>query len=246
MLANRIVRLFGVLCALVALAALASSSAEARPAYAKKEGKMCIYCHVQPGGDRNFRGLYYHAHAKSFVDFDNVYEAKAAGVKPNSMGPDAVPTVAGYPSVKAPAALDFTMKDIDGKPVKLARYKGDVIMVINVRPECGNTPQYDGLEKIYEKYKDQGFTILAFPANDFGKQEPGDEEDHQGVLRGDLPREVPALLQDRRQGRGEGAALQIPHVPGHQRQIRRRDRLELRQVPHQPQGRGDRPLQGRR
>ncbi|HLJ55418.1 MAG TPA: glutathione peroxidase [Chthonomonadaceae bacterium] len=176
MLVNRIARLAGVLSALVALVAFASPSAQARRAYALKEMKACVYCHVVPGGDRNFRGIYYATHMKSFADFDNVYEAKAAGVKPEAMGPDAVPTVAGYPRVKTPAVLDFTMKDIDGNPVKLARYAGNVIMIINVASKCGNTPQYEGLEKIYEKYKGQGFTILAFPANDFGKQEPGDEK----------------------------------------------------------------------
>ena len=176
MLANRIIRLFAALSALVLLVALTSTSAQARKAYAMKEGKTCIYCHVQPGGDRNFRGIYYGTHGKSFADFDNVYEAKAAGVSADAMGPDAVPTVATYPRVKVPAALDFTVKDIDGKPVKLARYAGNVIMVINVASKCGNTPQYAGLEKIYEKYKAKGFTILAFPANDFGKQEPGDEK----------------------------------------------------------------------
>lgn len=173
MLANRIVCLSA---SLVALISFVASSAGARPAYAKKEDKKCIYCHVQPGGDRNFRGLYYFTHGKSFADFDNVYEAKAAGVPADSMGPDAVPTNAAYPKVKAPAALDFVMKDIDGKPVKLARYAGDVILVMNVASKCGNTPQYAGMEKIYEKYKEKGFTILAFPANDFGKQEPGDEK----------------------------------------------------------------------
>src|SRR4051794_4505845 len=176
MLNIRTIRLFAAVCGLAAAAVVASSTAEARPAYAKKEGKSCIYCHVQPGGDRNFRGIYYGTHQKSFADFDNIYEAKAAGVGPDTMGPDAVPTVATYPRVKAPAALDFTLKDIDGKPVKLARYTGNVIMVINVASKCGNTPQYAGLEKIYEKYKAKGFTILAFPANDFGAQEPGDEK----------------------------------------------------------------------
>jgi glutathione peroxidase len=176
MLVHRTVRLLSIVPALAALGALVPSPAQARPAYAKKEGQKCIYCHVQPGGDRNFRGIYYATHAKSFAEFDNVYEAKAAGVSADAMGPDAVPAVASYPRVKAPAALDFVVKDIDGKPVKLARYAGDVIMVINVASKCGNTPQYEGLEKIYEKYKGQGFTILAFPANDFGKQEPGDEK----------------------------------------------------------------------
>lgn len=173
---NRIARAATLFSVLFAGVALASSTAHARPAYAQKEKKMCVYCHVQPGGARNFRGLYYAKHEKSFTDFDNEYESKAAGVKPDSMGPDAVPTVAGYPSVKVPAALNFTLKDIDGKPVKLARYAGDVILMVNVASKCGNTPQYEGLEKIYEKYKDKGFTILAFPANDFGKQEPGDEK----------------------------------------------------------------------
>ena len=84
MLANRIVRLFVIIPALVGLA---YTSAEARPAYAKKESKTCIYCHVQPGGDRNFRGIYYATHAKSFIDFDNVYEAKAAGVSADAMCP---------------------------------------------------------------------------------------------------------------------------------------------------------------
>lgn len=176
MLENSVVRLVAGLFMLVALMALTSTSAQARKAYAMKEGKACTYCHVQPGGDRNFRGIYYATHAKSFAEFDNAYESKAAGVSPDAMGPDAVPTVATYPRVKVPAALDFVVKDIDGKPVKLARYAGDVILMVNVASKCGNTPQYEGLQKIYDKYKAKGFTILAFPANDFGKQEPGDEK----------------------------------------------------------------------
>ena len=152
---------------------LASGAAQAKPEYAAKEGVTCDYCHVVAGGDRNFRGLYYGTHDHSFASFDEVYEAKAAGVKIKSMGPAAKAMVDSYPDVKAPAALDFTMKDIDGKNVKLARYTGNVIMMVNVASLCGNTPQYASLEKLYEKYKAKGFTILAFPANDFGKQEPG-------------------------------------------------------------------------
>jgi glutathione peroxidase len=164
--------------ALLALALIAGGRATAYPAFAMKEKKECVYCHVKPGGDRNFRGLYYKAHDNSFSDFDNVYEAKLAGVDPASKGPDAVPKVAGYPDVdvKVPAALNFTEKDIDGNTVKLARYQGDVIMVVNVASKCGNTPQYADLQKMYDKYKKQGFVILGFPANDFGKQEPGDNK----------------------------------------------------------------------
>jgi glutathione peroxidase len=74
------------------------------------------------------------------------------------------------------SVYDFTMKDIDGKPVSLSQYKGKVLMIVNVASKCGNTPQYANMEKIYEKYKGQGFEILAFPANEFNKQEPGSNE----------------------------------------------------------------------
>jgi glutathione peroxidase len=163
--------------ALTALAMLTCATAQARPEYAAKESVDCLYCHEQPGQARNFRGLYYAAHSHSFAAFDNTYEAKAAGVKPDSKGEEGRPTVSGYPNVKVAPVLDFTMKDIDGKPVKLARYQGDVILLINVASLCGNTPQYTDLEKIYEKYKEKGFTILAFPANDFLKQEPGSNKE---------------------------------------------------------------------
>jgi glutathione peroxidase len=164
---------------LLALALIiVGARATAYPAFAQKEKKECVYCHVKPGGARNFRGLYYKAHDNSFKDFDNVYEAKLAGVSADTKGPDAVPTVAGYPDVdvKVPAALNFTMKDIDGNTVKLARYTGQVIMIVNVASKCGNTPQYADLEKMYDKYKKQGFVILGFPANDFLQQEPGDNK----------------------------------------------------------------------
>lgn len=73
--------------------------------------------------------------------------------------------------------LDYTLNSIDGKPAPLAQYKGKVVMIVNVASFCGFTPQYEGLEKIYEKYKDQGFVILGFPANNFGAQEPGTNEE---------------------------------------------------------------------
>ena len=73
--------------------------------------------------------------------------------------------------------LEYTLNSIDGKPAPLAQYKGKVVMIVNVASFCGFTPQYEGLEKIYEKYKDQGFVILGFPANNFGAQEPGTNEE---------------------------------------------------------------------
>jgi glutathione peroxidase len=73
--------------------------------------------------------------------------------------------------------LDFTLNSIDGKPAPLAQYQGKVVLIVNVASRCGFTPQYEGLEKVYEKYKDKGFVILGFPANNFGGQEPGTNEE---------------------------------------------------------------------
>ena len=73
----------------------------------------------------------------------------------------------------ASSIYDFTLNSIDGKPAPLAAYKGKVLLVVNVASRCGFTPQYTALEATYEKYKDQGFVILGFPANNFGGQEPG-------------------------------------------------------------------------
>lgn len=72
---------------------------------------------------------------------------------------------------------DFTMKDIDGKETNLAQYRGKVLLLVNVASRCGYTPQYEGLEKVYLKYKDRGLVILGFPANNFMGQEPGTNEE---------------------------------------------------------------------
>jgi glutathione peroxidase len=74
---------------------------------------------------------------------------------------------------KVGSVLDHKMKDIDGKEVDLSQYKGKVVMIVNVASKCGLTPQYAGLEKVYEQYKDKGFVIIGVPANEFRGQEPG-------------------------------------------------------------------------
>ena len=68
---------------------------------------------------------------------------------------------------------DIPVKKINGTDASLAEFKGDVVLVVNVASKCGLTPQYEGLEKLYEQYKGQGLVIAGFPANDFKSQEPG-------------------------------------------------------------------------
>jgi glutathione peroxidase len=83
----------------------------------------------------------------------------------------------------AKTMYDFTLKDSKGRDVKLDEFRGRVVMLVNVASKCGYTPQYEGLQKIYERYREQGFTILGFPANNFGAQEPGTNEEIQEFCR---------------------------------------------------------------
>ena len=71
--------------------------------------------------------------------------------------------------------FDIEVKDIKGRTKNLSEYKGQTLLIVNTASECGYTPQYKGLEAIYEKYKNRGFVVLGFPSNDFGGQEPGTE-----------------------------------------------------------------------
>src|SRR6202040_467665 len=73
--------------------------------------------------------------------------------------------------------FDYTLNTIDGQPAPLSAYKGKVVMLVNVASRCGFTPQYTALESTYEKYKDRGLVIVGIPANNFGAQEPGSNEE---------------------------------------------------------------------
>ncbi|MFZ5617039.1 MAG: glutathione peroxidase [Pseudomonadota bacterium] len=74
---------------------------------------------------------------------------------------------------------DFSAKRLGGGEEKLSAYKGKTLLIVNVASKCGFTPQYEGLQKLYERYRDKGFEILGFPCNQFGAQEPGDEKEIQ-------------------------------------------------------------------
>ena len=82
-------------------------------------------------------------------------------------------------AASAPPAsvLDFTLARIDGTPEHLAAYQGQVVMLVNVASKCGFTPQYEGLEALYSRYRERGFVVLGFPANDFRGQEPGTNQE---------------------------------------------------------------------
>jgi glutathione peroxidase len=77
----------------------------------------------------------------------------------------------------ASSVHEFSMKSIDGKPVPLSSYKGKVLLLVNVASKCGYTPQYAGLQALHEKYKDKGLVLIGIPANNFGGQEPGTDEE---------------------------------------------------------------------
>jgi glutathione peroxidase len=69
---------------------------------------------------------------------------------------------------------DFSMNNLQGQPIDFAEFKGKVLLIVNTASQCGFTPQYEGLQALHEKYKDQGLVVMACPCNQFGKQEPGD------------------------------------------------------------------------
>ncbi len=77
----------------------------------------------------------------------------------------------------AGSLYDIPLKDIDGRDTSLKSYQGKVLLVVNVASKCGYTPQYEALEAIQKRYQDKGFTVLGFPCNDFGSQEPGTPEE---------------------------------------------------------------------
>ncbi len=96
------------------------------------------------------------------------------GVLPGFLpGALAAPTAGGG---ACPALLDHKLANLQDEPVSLCDFRGKVLLVVNTASECGYTPQYEGLEKLYRRYRDRGLVVLGFPANDFGAQEPGSNQ----------------------------------------------------------------------
>lgn len=104
---------------------------------------------------------------------------------------------------KVGPALNFTMDSIDGKPVKLSQYQGKVVLMVNVASKCGLTPQYEELEALHEKYNEKGLAVLGFPANEFGKQEPGTNQEIAEFCKKDYGVEFPMFAKVVVKGEGQ-------------------------------------------
>jgi glutathione peroxidase len=89
----------------------------------------------------------------------------------------AVPAPNSAGESPCPPLLDHKLANLQDEPVQLCQYHGKVLLIVNTASECGYTPQYEGLERLYRRYRDKGFLILGFPANDFGGQEPGSNQE---------------------------------------------------------------------
>lgn len=107
-----------------------------------------------------------------FCSPPSLYSLLLAALMLSMVSPDRDATAA-VSAASCPALLDQKFKSLQGQPQNLCQYAGKVVLVVNTASYCGYTEQYRGLQAIYDKYKDQGLVVIGFPANDFGKQEPG-------------------------------------------------------------------------
>ena len=107
---------------------------------------------------------------------------------------------------------DFTATSIDGNDVDLSTYDGQVVLVVNTASQCGLTPQYAGLQQLYDDLGDRGFTVLGFPCDQFGNQEPGTEAEIAQFCETLLRRDVPDVRQDRRQRTRHPPAVRVAQV----------------------------------
>ena len=104
---------------------------------------------------------------------------------------------------KVPAVLNFKMTGLDGKAVDLAKFRGKVVLFVNVASECGYTPQYKGLQALYKKYGKDGLVIVGVPSNDFGQQEPGSNQEIAAFCKKNYGVEFPMLAKVVVKGEGQ-------------------------------------------
>src|ERR1700722_5011151 len=118
-------------------------------------------------------------------------------------------TSMNLPADPVQSLYDLKVHSLDGKPVDLGQYKGHVVLVVNVASKCGFTPQYAGLEKLFLDYKDKGFFVLGFPANDFNHQEPGTPEEIAAFCSSNYGVTFPMFEKVVTQGDGQSPVYQF-------------------------------------
>ena len=133
-------------------------------------------------------------------------------------------------AANAGSIYDISVKDMNGKGKTLAEYKGKVLLIVNVASRCGFTPQYKGLEAIYKKYSSQGFSVLGFPCNQFGGQEPG--TDAEIVQFCTSKYDVTFPLFDKIEVNGANRHPLYVMLAGSDSPVPRRHLMELQQIPH--------------
>ena len=104
---------------------------------------------------------------------------------------------------------ELTTTSIDLQPQPLAAWQGQVALVVNTASECGNTPQYAGMEKLWQRYRDRGFVVLGFPSNDFGKQEPGSEAEIKDFCSTEYRITFPMFAKVKTKGEGQSPVYQF-------------------------------------
>ncbi|HEY8503164.1 MAG TPA: glutathione peroxidase [Gemmataceae bacterium] len=115
---------------------------------------------------------------------------------------------AGEGGKKVTGPLDHKVTAIDGKEMDLSQYKGKVVLLVNVASRCGYTPQYEGLQALYQKYKDKGLVVIGVPSNDFGKQEPGTNEQIAEFCKANYGVTFPMLAKVKVKGEGKAPLYQ--------------------------------------
>src|SRR5438874_5516914 len=143
----------------------------------------------------------------------------------------ATPAPSGAAESPCPAVLDHKFANLMDEPISLCQFGGKVLLIVNTASECGYTPQYDGLEKLYRRYRSKGFMVLGFPANDFGAQEPGSNQEIAQFCRVNYGITFPVFAKTPVVG-----AKANPLFSGSRRQDRETAAVEFSQVSPRPSG----------